>query len=403
LRLLLVVDVFPPTRTSAAVQMHDLAVTLTRLGHKCTVLTPDDSIAEPFKLEHGDLFPILRIRSAPLKRINLVSRAINEMMLSTRMWNVYRASPIASDSCDGVIFYSPSIFFGRFVARLKSLHRCPAYLVLRDVFPDWAADLGIMRKGPHFWLFKAYARYQYSIADRIGVESPSNRMYFAPADQRVEVLNNWIDIDSHPAPPYALPDELRGLKLLVYAGNIGVAQDMDNLLRLSQGLADRDQVRILFVGSGRERPRFEAEVSRLQLRKVVFFPEIDPHHLRGLLRCCHIGLISLDRRLRSHNIPGKLLSYLEAGLAVLGSVNPGNVIKSIVEGAGAGLVIWNGEDKAFVEAACRLLDDDDARSRMATAAQQLCHAKFSSSAAASQILGFFDESSKNQHSTTVAS
>jgi len=389
LRLLLVADVFPPTRTAGAVQMHDLAVILARLGHKCTVLTPDDHIIEPFVLECRGGFSLLKIRSAPLKRINLVRRAVNEMLLSARMWSGYRASPAASEPCDGVIFYSPSIFFGRFVAKLKSLYRCPAYLILRDVFPDWAADLGVMRKGPHYWLFKAYARYQYAVADRIGVESPSNRKYFDPADRRVEVLNNWIDVDTGPVPDFPLPDELHGRQILVYAGNMGVAQDMDNLLRLSQHLADRDQVRFLLVGSGSERPRLEAQAERLRLGNVVFHPEIEPHQLRGLLRCCHIGLISLDRRLRSHNIPGKLLSYLEAGLPVLASVNPGNDIKTIVERAGAGMVFWNGDDEALANAVNRMLDEGNERAHMASAARRLCRSQFSSRAAAEQIIRCF--------------
>src|SRR5688500_16580456 len=114
MRLLLVVDVFMPVRTSAAVQMRDLARTLIRLGHDCTVVTPDDRLDQPWSLRSEDSIPVLRIRSRPLKRINLLRRAFNELALSSWMWSGYRASPAAAQEWDGIVFYSPTIFFGRF-------------------------------------------------------------------------------------------------------------------------------------------------------------------------------------------------------------------------------------------------------------------------------------------------
>jgi len=365
--------------------MYDLAVNLARIGHDCTVATPDSQIAQPFELEHTDGFEILRIRSAPLKRINLTRRAINEILLSARMWSGYRKSPAASARYDGVVFYSPTIFFGRFVAHIKSLYDCRAYLILRDMFPEWAVDLGLMRKGPLYWMFKGFAQYQYSVADVIGIESSSNRKYFPGRAHKTEVLHNWIEVDAPPPRLSGLPDRLRDRLIFVYAGNMGVAQDMDNLLRLAQKLAKREDCRFLFVGGGSERERLEANVTQLRLTNIVFLAEIHPQELRGLLRQCHVGLVSLDRRLRSHNITGKLLSYLEAGLPVLGSVNPGNDVKTVVESAGAGLVSWNGEDDALASAANRMLDRSDERTRMAVAAKQLCRTQFSATVAASQI------------------
>jgi glycosyltransferase involved in cell wall biosynthesis len=284
------------------------------------------------------------------------------------------------------VFYSPTIFFGRFVSRLKAMHSCRALLILRDVFPDWAADTGVMKRGPHYWLFKAYARYQYSVADFIGIESPSNRRYFARADTRVQVLANWIDLSADPPPSEALPSALSSKTVLVYAGNIGVAQDIDNLLRLGARLRDRPDCGLLFVGDGTDRSRVQAECARQGLRNVVFLPEMDPHQLRGVLRNCHIGLISLDRRLRSHNIPGKLLSYLEAGLPVLASINRGNDLQQVIESGPAGIVTWNGEDHDLYDAAIRLIDNPDERSRMSKAGRALCRDVFSSDAVAQQIL-----------------
>jgi glycosyltransferase involved in cell wall biosynthesis len=311
------------------------------------------------------------------------------------MWLGYRESPVARDHWDGIVFYSPTIFFGRFVSQIKAAHRCPAYLILRDVFPDWAADVGVMRKGPHYWLFKAFARYQYAVADVIGIESPSNRRYFAPNDGRVRVLANWIDFGIT-APSTPFPEVLRNSHVLVYAGNIGVAQDMDNLLRLARSLLARTDWKLLFVGDGTEKNRLAGEVKNQGLTNVALLPEIDPDALRGLLRHCDIGLISLDRRLKSHNVPGKLLSYLEAGLPVLASINPGNELKAFLEASGVGIAVWNGDDAALLDATSKLLDSAALRAAMATAATEACRRYFSSDRVADQILEGFQHLSPSR-------
>jgi glycosyltransferase involved in cell wall biosynthesis len=246
-----------------------------------------------------------------------------------------------------------------------------------------------MRRGPHYWLFKAVAKYQYSVSDRIGIESPRNRKYFGTKDKRIEVLRNWIASGPPRQEAYELPPMLKGRRVIVYAGNVGVAQDMDNVLRLAQRLSSRADIGLFIVGSGTESRRIEASAGMLGLSNVVFNQEVDPTELRALLSKCDVGLVTLDRRLKSHNIPGKLLAYIQAGLPILGSVNPGNEVKDVVEGAGAGIVLWNGEDEALANAAVYMCDNTSDRTRMARHAVQLCADVFSADSAAAQLSRFF--------------
>jgi glycosyltransferase involved in cell wall biosynthesis len=383
-RILVVTDVFPPVRTSGAALMKDLAVALERVGASCVVATPDDAIHSAFTLEGEGGIAVLRIRSGRLKDPNLFLRALRESALSWTMWKGYRASPIAAGRVDGIVVYCPSIFFGPFVAWLKRRHRCRAYLVVRDIFPEWAADLGLMRKGPHYWMFKAFARLQYAVSDRIGIEAPSNRKFFS-VRAPVEVLENWVDAEGAP-PDGEFPALPASGRIAVYAGNMGTAQDMDNLLRLARRLAARPDLHFVFIGAGSERARLQAVAGAERLANVRFLPEMPPDALRALLRKCHVGLLSLDRRLRSNNVPGKLLAYLEAGLPVLASVNPGNDVKQVIDATGAGLAFWNGEDDALVRGLESMLDDEPLRARLALGAARLCRDRFSSGKAVEQIL-----------------
>lgn len=67
-----------------------------------------------------------------------------------------------------------SIFHGPLVSALKSRSNCKGYLIIRDIFPEWAVDMGLMGRGPPYRFFDAVAQYQYSVADVIGVQTPGN-------------------------------------------------------------------------------------------------------------------------------------------------------------------------------------------------------------------------------------
>src|SRR5260370_27654999 len=74
------------------------------------------------------------------------SRGFREMRLSDTLWRRAKSFLLAKP-VDLIVFYSPTIFFGGLVRCLKSRWGCPAYLILRDIFPQQAVDAGILRKG----------------------------------------------------------------------------------------------------------------------------------------------------------------------------------------------------------------------------------------------------------------
>jgi hypothetical protein len=96
-----------------------------------------------------------------------------------------------------VVWYAPSIFHGPLASALKKSSSCKGYLIIRDIFPEWAVDMGLMGRGLPYRFFDAVARYQYSVADVIGVQTPGNLGYFDKWRQqprrKLEVLQNWLD------------------------------------------------------------------------------------------------------------------------------------------------------------------------------------------------------------------
>ena len=117
---------------------------------------------------------------------------------------------------------------------------------------------------------------------------------------------------------------------MVYAGNMGVAQSMDMILDLATDMQDRSDVGFLFVGRGSDAETLAQTAKERGLNNTVFFDEIDPDSIPDLYQQCFGGIVSLDHRHKSHNIPGKFLTYMQSGLPVFAKINPGNDLAKMI-------------------------------------------------------------------------
>jgi glycosyltransferase involved in cell wall biosynthesis len=277
------------------------------------------------------------------------------------------------------------------VSALKRASACRSYLIIRDIFPEWAADMGLMGRGLPYRVFKAIANYQYSVADVIGVQTPGNCGYFTDwlkgPNRRVEVLQNWLA--NAPAAGCSISLDqtaLAGRKVFVYAGNMGVAQGMDILLELAERLKQRSDIGFLFVGRGSDAQRLRAEAKQRALDNVVFFDEIDPDEIPGLYAQCHVGLVALDPRHKTHNIPGKFLSYMQAGLPVLASINPGNDLVELITTEQVGCVCTDTSPETMAANALELIESLGTDSGFKNRCERLASRLFSPEVAVKQIV-----------------
>jgi glycosyltransferase involved in cell wall biosynthesis len=391
--LLLVDDYYPSTKAAARL-IDDLGRDLVGHGHRVIVLTPSSDSTAALGIFNDRGLQVVRVGIGKLKDVSRAIRGWRESRMSATLWrrakHFFRANP-----CDLIIYYSPSIFFGALVKRLKTLWRCPAYLVLRDIFPKWAVDAGVLRKGMLYRYFRSKELLQYSVADVIGVEAPGNLQYFCDElgdkSYRLEVLLNWADPGAQLRPNGARRQALglTGKVVFFYGGNIGVAQDIDNILRLAASLAAYENIFFLLVGSGSEVPRIRALVDKQGLRNIRVLDAVSQEEYLALLSEFDVGLVSLDRRLRTSNLTGKMLGYMTCGLPILASLNPGNDLAALLKQSDAGIACDNGDDESLRAAAILLAGNPGLRERLGGNSRRLLESKFSVRAAAAQILRHF--------------
>ncbi|MCG2745786.1 MAG: glycosyltransferase family 4 protein [Desulfobacteraceae bacterium] len=390
MRIALIADAFPPMRSSGAVQLRDLSLEFVKQGHQPTVMIPDSDIDHPWLLEDMKGAQVLRLKAPRTKDIGYVSRTINEFLMPFAILRNLRKSPFADVRWHGVVWYSPTIFLGPIANALKKASTCRSYLIIRDIFPEWAVDMGLLSRGLPYCFFKLIERYQYSVADIIGVQTPANLAYFddwaKQPRRRVEVLQNWLADAPDVGSSISVADgPLSGRTIFVYAGNMGVAQGVDVLIDLAERLRNRRDLGFLFVGRGSDVQRLRGDVKARGLDNVAFHDEIDPSEIPGLYAQCHVGMVALDPRHKTHNIPGKFLSYMQAGLPVLASINPGNDLAEIIEREGVGRVCTDHSVDTLQRLAEELVDEIIPRKSVAAHCCALSAKLFSPEVAVKQI------------------
>jgi glycosyltransferase involved in cell wall biosynthesis len=394
MKIALIADTFPPLRTSGAVQLRDLSRELCRQGHKVTVMLPCPNLNRRWQLDLVEGVQVLRLKAPETKDVGYIRRSFSELVMPFSMLYSLSASPLWSQRWDGVVWYSPSIFHGPFAFANMKKSRCKGYLIIRDIFPNWAVDTGLMRRGFVYQFFDMFARFQYSVADAIGVQSASNIGYLGQwcgvKPDKVEVLQNWLDKPVNLRCPIRLSDtKLAGRKVFVYAGNMGVAQGISILVDVAHQLRHRTDIGFVFVGRGSDMRRQESRTIDLRLDNVEFFDEIHPDEVPDLYAQCTVGMVMLNRRHKSHNIPGKFLTYMQSGLPVLACVNVGNDLASVIRNERVGQVSEVTEVSELLRLVEKILTQVESDIELSKRCRALFDREFSVDRAVNQIVSFF--------------
>lgn len=392
MRICIVVDDYLPlSKKVAGKMMHDLAVEFLSRGHKVTVITPDSGLKKKFEISKLDGVTVCRFHSGEIKNVSMLKRAINETLLGYWAWKFCK-SYLNENPHDLIVYYSPTIFWGTLIRKLKKMWGIPSYLVLRDFYPQMFFDEGLISEhSPIGYYFKFFEWLSYRAADTIGIESPKNLEWFSKnksVNKPLEVLYNWA-VDKPASLEAAQYREDLGLQNKVvyfYGGNIGPQQDMMNIIRLASAMRDEEKAHFVLVGEGFALQMVRDAIEKENLKNMTLLPPVSQDEYINMLSAFDVGLFSLNRNHTTHNIPGKLLGYMAQEKPILGSINHDNDLHSILEQSEAGLITTNGDDEAFLNNALKLMHNFDLRKTMGRNSKKLLKDLFSVQRAADTIL-----------------
>lgn len=391
MKICLIVDDYMPNSIKiAAKMMHELAIELNKQGHEITVLTPCNTISKSIDIIKLDNINVYRFKVGAIKNVAKVKRAINETLLSYNAWKSCK-NLLINDKHDLIIYYSPTIFFGPLIAKLKKLWNVPSYLILRDIFPQWTIDNGILKENSIITkYFEFFESINYKHADKIGLMSQKNLEWFNKKynlNNKTELLYNWASNTplTTKINKYKKLYNLENKIVYFYGGNMGHAQDMMNIVRLAQNMKNHPDAHFVLVGAGDEVELIENKIIEDDIKNITLLPSVNQEEFKEMLSEFDIGLFTLNYNHQTYNFPGKLLGYMCESKPILGSVNPNNDLKDVIESANAGYISITGQDELLYENALKLLDDKT-RINMGENANNLLDRLFTVKSIAKQIL-----------------
>ncbi|TGL17107.1 glycosyltransferase WbuB [Leptospira levettii] len=397
---ILIDDYLPNSTKVASKMMHELAIELYARGYTVDVITPiiRRGNNSNFKTERFviDQINVFKFDSGEIKEATKLVRLVNELLMPYRaLFSFYRH--FVSRKYRYVITYSPSIFWYPLVYFFRYFFKTKSYLVLRDFFPQWVIDSGIIKENSLITKFlQWHEKRNYLAFDTIGIQSPKNLIWFQDKYKKLnlqsELLYNWVTpsdtyVNSKKKTRNQFRTKYNLLSKLIffYGGNIGHAQDMKNLLFLAEQMLVEKEVFFVFIGNGDEVNLVKETIQNQKLKNTLYLESVSQNDYMNILSEVDVGLFSLSPHHSTHNFPGKILSYCQMGLPILGAVNPGNDIIQVIEGSGSGKISIAGDSDTLFQNA-KLFLDSKSRKQMSKNSLKLMDDYFSTSKSAETII-----------------
>jgi glycosyltransferase involved in cell wall biosynthesis len=265
---------------------------------------------------------------------------------------------------------------------LRRLKRAPLAFWVLDQWPETLVAVGAARSR---WVLAAVGRlvaFIYRRCDLLLAQSrsfiPQIRRYAGPR-AHVEYFPSWSDSAAPPGQSAPAPEvpERAGVFTVLFAGNVGDAQDFPAILAAAERLAHRNDIRWVVVGDGRRSQWVESEVRRRGLaERVLLLGRFPLERMPSFFECADALLVSLRADpIFAMTIPGKVQSYLAAGRPLLGMLDGEGA--EIITRAGAGLVCPAGDAAGLTANVERLAASPPAeRAAMARCARELSDDEF---------------------------
>jgi glycosyltransferase involved in cell wall biosynthesis len=320
-------------------------------GHDVTVLAPTKSSTSK-TIESG--IEILRVNSLPNRNVSKYLKGLSVLLLPYAYSNALNKF-YPDKKYDLIISATPPITFAYLIAKIKKRTKAKFYLVLRDIFPQNAIDLGYMsRWGGLYNYFRFIEKKYYRLADYIGCMSEGNIKYLKNHNNFLQ--NKNIHILSNFQKPY-LPKfdkknwraefKLENKILVVFGGNMGKPQKLENVIELAKRCTVQSDVYFILIGEGYQMKKLSEMVKLNKLDNIIVQNSLSKTDYQDLISQCDIGLISLHEDFTIPNIPSKVSDYLNVGLPVLASIDSATDFGEILDNAKCGFYSLAGNHDEF--------------------------------------------------------
>ena len=342
----------------------DLLREFVKYGHHVYAISPVEKREnKPTHVVKEDHATILRLQIGNTQKTNIIEKGISTVMIEPIFKKAIREY-FSNVKFDLVLYSTPPITLVSAVEYVKKRDGAKTYLLLKDIFPQNAVDIGIMSKsGLKGLLYKHFRRQEkklYRISDRIGCMSQANVDYVLKhnpevdpkivevSPNSVDVIDKSVDEETRKAirAKYEIPQDKN---VFVYGGNLGKPQGIPFLIECLKKCQNVEYAFFLIVGDGTEYSVLENYVETEKPQNVKLMKHLPKEDYDTMVGACDIGLIFLEHRFTIPNFPSRLISYMQAKLPVLACTDPNTDIGKVIVDGGFGWWCESNDANKFKE------------------------------------------------------
>ncbi len=344
-------------------------------GHEVYVIYPRERrLRLPTEVKHEGRVHLLGVKTLNVTKTNLIEKGLGQVTLE-RQFKLGLEKYFGKVEFDIILYSTPPITFTKVIRYAKKRNpKAVSYLLLKDIFPQNAVDLGILTKdGLKGFLYRSFRKKEkdlYRISDYIGCMSPANVKYVIEHNPEidpavVEIAPNSYDIPSEISVEYEVTDHIRqkyGLPInkpiFIYGGNMGKPQGIPFLIKCLEAVKDRIDSYFVIVGDGTEYSKLETFMRERKPRAVSLFRYLPKEDYNRLAKACDVGLIFLDYRFTIPNYPSRLLPYLMERKPIIAVTDPHCDMGELAEKNEYGFYCSSNSVEAFVKVIDKMLVSD---------------------------------------------
>lgn len=347
----------------------DLVDEFVKNGHEVTVVSAANENQAPGLKKENDT-EVLRVKTQKIFNVHPLLKGIATVRVPYLFKRAIKKH-FSKRSFDLIVTPTPPITFVDVVAWLKKKYPLQSYLILRDIFPQNARDLGMIRNSILFSYFRRKEKKLYRYSDHIGCMSQGNIDYVTQhnpevSPEKLSLLPNWQKVYPLAEKDGSVKEKygLAGKYIAIFGGNIGEPQKIENIVALANEYRDNNNIVFLIIGSGTRKRYLEQLVSSHKLDNVIIKDQLPRTDYQELVCNADIGLISLNEKFTIPNIPSKTLSYFNAKVPILAAIDSNTDYGKILESSGSGLWSVTGDIKKYKNNFDRLYNDPGLRRQM---------------------------------------
>lgn len=330
-------------------------------GHNVTIVAAAErrnSISTNFSVKDG--VQLLQVKTLNMTKTNFIEKGLGTFAIEYQ-YLIGVKKYLSHIKFDLILYSTPPITLVKVISYLKKRDNAYAYLLLKDIFPQNAVDMKLIRKnGLLYNIFRKKEKELYKISDTIGCMSEANVEFILKHNPTLN--KNKLEVNPNSISPtereitildknkirkkYKLP---LNKKIFVYGGNLGRPQGLDFLMETIKAVKN-NKVFFLIVGDGTEFNRIKKWFEKNKIQNAFLLKRLPKDDYDLLLNACDVGLIFLDKDFTIPNFPSRLLPYLEMKTPIIAATDPNSDIGDVIEQHQCGIKVEAGKIDSMLKA-----------------------------------------------------